>query len=166
MNKLIKSVAILFTFSLFACMINPALGASYTLGWDLVDSGGHLDWGGSTKYQTDFNDSVNTWNSYKSGVIRKDSVLHLKDVTISDIRLINNDVGETDGNNKTIKFNTYNIDPMNTTRRRNVCTHELGHALGLGENPNTGNVMYYKSSDSYTLSRDDKDSYNAAVRNW
>ncbi|MDR2945072.1 MAG: matrixin family metalloprotease [Methanosarcinales archaeon] len=152
--------------SLLFSMINPALGTAYTLGWDLVDSGKHLDWGGSTKYQNDFNYSVNTWNNYKSGVIRKDSIIYLKDVTISDITLKNNDAGETDGDNKTIKFNTFNIDPMNTTRRRNVCAHELGHALGLNENPNTGNTMYYKSSDTYTLSRDDKDSYNAAVLNW
>lgn len=30
--------------------------------WDLVDSGKHLDWSGSSKYVSQFNSAVNVWN--------------------------------------------------------------------------------------------------------
>ena len=65
------------------------------LDWHLVDSGNHLDWSGSTGYQTQFNAAVNIWNNYKSGVIRKDSWNTINDVTISDYYEVSSTAGVT-----------------------------------------------------------------------
>lgn len=56
-----------------AAMFNTT-SAYYLLGWDLVDNGKHLDWDGGTKYLDDWYDSVQVWEDYKPGVIRKDSI--------------------------------------------------------------------------------------------
>ena len=52
--------------------------------WSLVDSGKHLDWGGSSQYIEQFKSAVNIWNGYKSGVIREDDISIVQDVTIKD----------------------------------------------------------------------------------
>ncbi|MDR2945074.1 MAG: matrixin family metalloprotease [Methanosarcinales archaeon] len=161
-----RIVAVLLVCLLLMTLVIPALGAiSSVQWWHMVDSGKHLDWAGSTKYQSDFNSSVSTWNAYKSGVIRKDSILYVKDATISDERWINGTAGETNGNDKTIKFNLNKMDTMNQNQRRNLYTHELGHALGLDHNQ-VGDVMYYISSSVYSLSANDKASYDTSYNRY
>lgn len=54
--------------------------------WDLVDSGKHLDWGGTSKYIKEFKSAVKKWNNYKSGVIRKDTIKTKQDVKIVDTK--------------------------------------------------------------------------------
>lgn len=140
-------------------MVVPAYAATTAiLTWHLVDSGKHLDWGGSTAYQTEFDNGVTTWNNYKSGVIRKDDLLTIKDVTISDYYEISNTAGITSSAG-TIKFNTYKMDDYTTTKRKNVTTRELGHALGLDHNQ-SGDVMYKYVSTTTSLSENDKASYD------
>ncbi|MBZ3935387.1 matrixin family metalloprotease [Methanimicrococcus blatticola] len=157
-----RSAALLLILLLLTAFATPALGATSSIQWwHMVDSGKHLDWGGSTKYQSDFNSSVSTWNSHKSGVIRKDSLVYIRDVTISDVYWSNGTVGLVNGDNKTMQFNTRLMDPMNSTRRKNACLHELGHALGLDHNQN-GDVMYAFSSNAVSLTANDKASYNAS----
>lgn len=99
-----------------------------------------MDWKGSTSYQTQFNSAVSTWNNYKSGVIRKDAWNTINDVTISDYNEVSSTAGVTSSAG-TIKFNTYQMDNFTSAQKRNVCTHELGHALGLAHNAK-GDVMY------------------------
>ena len=94
------------------------------MNWYLVDSGKHLDWKGSTSYQTQFNSAVSTWNNYKSGVIRKDAWNTINDVTISDYNEVSSTAGVTSSAG-TIKFNTYQMDNFTSAQKRNVCTHEL-----------------------------------------
>ncbi|WNY27648.1 M57 family metalloprotease [Methanolapillus ohkumae] len=156
-------VLLLLTFMI--SMVAPTFGATVVLqNWDLVDSGKHLDWGGSTAYQSEFNSSVTTWNNYKSGVIRKDSVLNLKDVTISDYSAVDGKAGVTSSSG-TLKFNKYYMVDFNTNVRKNVCTHELGHALGLDHNQQ-GDVMHSQVTSVCTLSANDKASYDAAYSNY
>lgn len=115
-----------------------------------VDSGKHLNWSGTTQYWGNWWIGVNTWNNYKSGVIRQDSGLTVNDVTISDVPFIAPDVNartEQKGIGHslatTIKFATSLMDQLSNLKKDIVCTHELGHTLGLNENNNsTQNVMY------------------------
>lgn len=120
-----------------------------------VDSGKHLDWSGSTAYSSNFTTGVNTWNAYKSGVIRKDGLLTVNDVTISDVSsLSGNTVALTTqyytgsggkSTSATIKFSTPQINNLTSAKRNIVCTHELGHTLGLDENNDSGStsiIMY------------------------
>lgn len=42
-----------------------------------------------------------------------------------------------------IEFNTYYMDNYTTAEKQNVVTHELGHALGIGDHYDTSNIMMY-----------------------
>lgn len=137
---------------------------SATLTWHLVDSGKHLDWGGSTAYQKQFDAAVNTWNSYKAGVIRKDTVLTVKDVTISDYSEVSTTAGVASSAG-TIKFNAYCMESFSNAKKLNVCTHEIGHALGLAHNQE-GDVMYMYVSDVTTLTENDEASYDESYNRY
>ena len=65
----------------------------------------------------------------------------------------------------TIKFNTYQMDNYTTSKKRNVCAHELGHALGLAHNQK-GDIMYAYVSIVTSLSANDKASYNASYKRY
>ncbi len=65
----------------------------------------------------------------------------------------------------TIKFNTYQMDNFTSAQKRNVCTHELGHALGLAHNAK-GDVMYAYVSSVISLSANDKASYDASYKRY
>ena len=132
--------------------------------WYLVDSGKHLDYDGNTKYMTQFELAVKTWNTYKSGVIRVDNASRIQDVKISDYYEVGNVAGVTNAKG-TIKFNTYNMDDYSSTKKRNVCTHELGHALGLAHNFST-DVMYFQVSTKIYLSDNDKASYDKSYKRY
>ena len=115
-----------------------------------------MDWKGSTSYQTQFNSAVSTWNNYKSGVIRKDAWNTINEVSST--------AGVTSSAG-TIKFNTYQMDNFTSAQKRNVCTHELGHALGLAHNAK-GDVMYAYVSSVTSLSANDKASYDASYKRY
>ena len=65
----------------------------------------------------------------------------------------------------TIKFNTYQMDNFTSAQKRNVCTHELGHALGLAHNAK-GDFMYAYVSSVTSLSANDKASYDASYKRY
>lgn len=166
MQKCKKFLAIALAICLVSSFyIMPTFAANVAiLDWHLVDSGNHLDWSGSTGYQTQFNAAVNIWNNYKSGVIRKDSWNTINDVTISDYYEVSSTAGVT-AKAGTIKFNTYQMDNYTTSKKRNVCAHELGHALGLAHNQK-GDIMYTYVSIVTSLSANDKASYNASYKRY
>ena len=129
--------------------------------WYLLDSGKHLDWDGSTAYQNEFNAGVNTWNAYRSGVIRQDTWYYDCDVTISDYYESNTDVCAITFSSGIIQFNSFQMNTKTSQERQNICTHELGHALGLAHNQ-VGDVMYPYCSSVTTLSDNDKASYDVS----
>ena len=152
-----KAIFGLFTsaFLCFSCFINVSADPKpKLLAWDLVDSGKHLDWAGGTKYQSAFNKAVNTWNEYKPGVIRKDTAATLMDVKILDvIDERSPDVGKSYGDGR-ITFNTFYMDNFSVKSRRNTCTHELGHALGLADRKKREKcIMYYKNTERIKLKK-------------
>jgi hypothetical protein len=128
--------------------------------WDLVDTGKHLDWDGGTKYYIRWNNSVARWNALKAGMIRKDSLLVAEDVYVSDSYSNERYAGLTYADGR-IKFNTRTMDPLSPSERGQVCTHELGHALGLAHNQST-DVMYKSVTGKYKLSANDKASFKKA----
>lgn len=145
-----------------------------------VDSGKHLDWSGSTSFQSNFNAGVNTWNNYKKGVIRKDTLFTVNDITISDVSDISgNTVALTtqsykgDGGksvNTTIEFSTTKMNKLSNIKKTIVCTHELGHTLGLDENNSNGTdvVMYNNiatNTSNNILHNEDKLNYDYMYKN-
>lgn len=134
---------------------------AYTISsWNLVDSGKHLDWDGSTKYMDLWYDGVRTWNAHKPGVIRVDTWKTIEDVKISDYSEDSNTRACTYSSGK-IKFNTFLMDKdKDSNKTLKTIIHELGHALGLDHNDDTTSVLYPYSSSITALSDDDKAGYN------
>lgn len=132
--------------------------------WDLVDSGKHLDWSGKTKYSSYITTATKKWNAYKKGIIRKDTVSTMKDVTISDYYDDKDTLWGETSKNGIIRFNIYNMDKDDDAGRLNTVMHEFGHALGLGHNERK-DVMS-KFSNVTELTENDKKSYDAAYRKY
>ena len=137
--------------------------------WDLVDSGKHLDWGGSSSYMTAWNFAVSSWNnadSNISGIIRKDTLSTIEDVTISDVNNGDNGVvGETWSNGK-LKFNTYYMSTYCDAKRKNCAMHELGHALRLDHRTDSGTIMYESVRSITSLNTKDKEHLTYAYSNY
>ncbi|SQC54416.1 Uncharacterised protein [Listeria newyorkensis] len=165
MGKILIATSTVMVLGISSLLIpTKAEAATKLLTWDLVDSGKHLDWGGSTKYQSNFNKGVSVWNAYKKGVIRKDVWNTIEDVTLSDYSKKDTTAAMTSPSG-TIKYNKYNMDTLTTNEKNNVSIHELGHALRLAHN-GTSDVMYYLVSTKVTLSINDKASYDAAYKKY
>ena len=185
----IDTKKILLAVILIACLIaipfsiSAATARWYTYHilnvWS-VDSGKHLDWNGSTIYLSYFKTGVNTWNAYKSGVIREDGAFTIKDVTISDVNdFEDNSVAVTTqyhngsggkSTSATIQFSKTKMETLSSMQKTIVCTHELGHTLGLSENNDNGTspVMYnniaYNTSNN-VLHSEDKFNYDYMYNN-
>lgn len=130
--------------------------------WHLVDSGKHLDWDGKTSYKLQFAGAIKVWNNYKKGVIRKDNIMRWQDLAVSDCFEVSATAGITFSNG-IIRFNKYNMDMFSNAQKKNVCIHELGHALGLEHNTSR-DIMYAYATTRVKLSSNDKKSYDYAYK--
>lgn len=164
-------IAILLTLILLfsSCFLVFAAETKHKLGYSSVDSG-EIRWGGSTKYTTAWNHAVSTWNALGKVNIAPDTAWTIEDLTISDV----NKPSETWTGlytyypllADTIQFNTANMDASGRTTNHNkkTATHELGHALGIGdhyESSYSSIIMYGYSSDVTSLKQHDKDDYHS-----
>jgi hypothetical protein len=160
-------ISVILTAILLSAIVQPALAANVSLNsWDRVDAGKHLDWDGSTNYMPQFENAVNTWNSYKSGVIRKDTIWIIQDVAISDYYDGDTAYVALAYSNGKIKFNQYYMDTYTNAQKQNICTGMLGYQLGLGDSYNPNDVMYVDTTSITALSANDKASYDAAYNKY
>ena len=161
-NNLVKhiigTVAVAAVLSL---SLSPSVSHAALLGWDLVDSGKHLDWDGNTKYTTSVGNAVDLWESYKPGIIRPDSVYVIEDVYLSDYYQVSSTMAVTSSAG-TIKFNDYKCNKMSPDQKTKTTTHEFGHALGLDHTNGTYDIMQQGKLSITSLSNTDKSSYDAA----
>lgn len=128
----------------------------------LVDSSKHLDWSISSNYSRFFSIGVNTWNAYKSGVIRGpySSLTSDVDVAVSDYYEVSIVTGVTNYAERTIKLNSYNMDRNTENEKIKTCTHEIGHALGLDHRRDPECIMYRSSTSITFLDVMDKWNYD------
>ena len=119
--------------------------------WWLVDSGGHMDWGGSTRYQAEFNFAVTVWNAHRPNVIRQVRWNTMTDVMLRDFtdRSANAPIAQVWRrsvfvygalNAGRLEFNIPMMDSISQNARRMTTLHELGHVLGVDHIPGN-NVM-------------------------
>lgn len=149
--------------------VNAETPIAKALGSNLVDSGNHMDYAYSTKYDGYIWGASNTWNDYLGTVIREDSFGTIKDCSITDVT--RSDVlwaGVTNLSAGTIQLNTYHMDTFSTTKIALVIKHEFGHTLGCNENDcSTLNIMYPTISYSnINLTIHDKASVDLAKLSW
>ncbi len=165
-NKLKKGViSCILAMGILATGNNiHALAKAYVLEWNLVDSGKHLDVDGNSAYMDYIWLAKKTWNEYKPGVIRKDSIKVVQDVYVTDINKSNGSTGITYPSGK-IELNKYYLKDCVGIEIENTATHEMGHALGLAHS-RTGNIMYKSQTRKTSLGKDDKDSYTAAYKKY
>ena len=134
------------------------------LTWDLVDNGKHLDWRGKTKYLDYITIGTRKWNDYKGGIIRKDTVSTINDVTISDYCDEDSNVWGVTYSSGEMEFNTFNMDKGDYYDKLNTVMHEFGHALRLGHNEPEDVMSEF--SNVTELTENDKKSYDAAYKKY
>ncbi len=164
-----------FVFALFLCCSIPVFAATAipsVLGYDLVDSGGHMDYCiGDTKYSSYIWGATNTWNNYLGEkVIREDTA-----ATITDCDIYDNyqpDVGWVArtgdyGFCGAMELNPYYMDELSATKILHVLKHEFGHTLGCDENDCSDlNIMYPSVKSNSNLTIHDKASVDLARESW
>jgi hypothetical protein len=173
-KKIVSILAVTVVLLSSSIIVYAETAQPAVTGYDLVDSGGHMDYNASTQYSGYLFSGANLWNDYLgTTVIREDSFGTINDCDIMDVT--NSDVtwaGET-GTPKTdllpgyIYFNTYYMDQYSTTKAIFVVKHEFGHTLGCAENSCSDfNIMYPYVKSNINLSIHDKASVDLAKKSW
>lgn len=126
--------------------------------YDFVDSKKHMDWGGSTKYSSEWLTAIGVWNVQHS-VIRKDTWRTVKDITVSDYSANDSTIFNITSSG-TIKYNTYYMDDgLNTSEKTSKILQSIGLCLGIYWSNDTTSVMYVGFGPT-SLSQDDKDAFD------
>lgn len=140
----------------------------YILSYSCWDSGGHIDWEyQGSKYGMNVSNATEMWNTAAKSVslsrcksiFRKDTWKTVCDVTIKDCN-------KKDGINASLtidslgfgvmSLNAYYMNDYNQNIRNAIIAHELGHALGIGDDYSQSDyIMYgYTPKVTYITNRD------------
>ena len=146
-----------------------AFGSHFNPYGDSVD-GSEIRWGGSTSFSSAQSWANSEWNAVGSISILADTIWTIEDLTWDDV---NDSSASWDGRWTSrvgadlIELNAYYLNGYSTNNRRTVATHELGHALGLGDHTlsdygSSSIIMYHCSTCSgvTTPQSHDESDYN------
>lgn len=175
-NKLITILFIcsLLFFSYFGIGCNEKVYLKTTQPYDLVDSSKHCKYVIATKYSQEAKKGIAVWNSYKSGILIEATEKNKRDIIIIDYTDDKEKkAGYIDFNTGIIRINRYWENLLDYAyypeRPQGVIMHEIGHALGLGDNYNNEKAVMYSTGGgkgNINLTGDDKASFNAAAKRY
>lgn len=129
------------------------------LNWTLLDSTKHLDYAGSSVFSNYFHTAKDKWNAYKAGVVRFAMQSSAVDVVIVDDSYMKYRGLTSPSGTISINPNLVSLRSSEYSTTLKTCMHEMGHALGLGDN-DSADVMYGTKSSTTTLTTNDKRSYD------
>lgn len=155
-------LAPVIAMALFFMGTSAQAATHYLLGKSSVD-GSVIAWGGSTTYASQCASGTATWNALGKISITPDTIWTIQDLTYIDVNstaswyswygLWNQRVGSD-----ALYLNKAFMGSLTSAKQQSVCTHELGHSLGLAHSIIT-NVMYVYSWDT-ALGAQDKSDYS------
>lgn len=162
-KRIIKNFGILIAvFLLFFSHVQYGYAATIkVMSWRLMKSG-RLNYSVASEYKSYVKVAQNTWNKYKPGVIKENSLNC--DVTIRGSGNLGYGINGVTYKKGAIYFNktTWTV-MLDDARKKNCAIHEMGHALGLDHNDSSKkNVMHPNTTRNCTLSANDKASYEAS----
>ena len=139
-----------FLIILFLSIWNSANATHYVLGYSSVDDW-EIRWWGSTKYSTEWSNSISMWNNYWNINIAPDTTFTYEDVTVSDVYLSSASRSWMHSyylfGTDTIKLNKYYLDwdsvswDFSSSEKQHTIGHELWHALWLDHHNLYWNVL-------------------------
>lgn len=132
----------------------------YVTGTSSVD-GSEIAWGGSTTYSSQCSSGISTWNALGKINITPDTIWTIQDLTFSDVNFRSYTwyaSWQQRSGADSIYLNTYYSASLSSSQKQSVCTHELGHSLGLAHSI-INNVMFASSWDT-TLGSQDRSDYS------
>ena len=149
-----KRTAALLLLALLLCNFSMSV-----LNWTLLDSTKHLDYAGSSVFSNYFHTAKDKWNAYKAGVVRFAMQSSAVDVVIVDDSYMKYRGLTSPSGTISINPNLASLRSSEYSTTLKTCMHEMGHALGLGDN-DSDDVMYGTKSSTTTLTTNDKRSYD------
>lgn len=161
-NRIMKNTGIIM-ISLIVLFSRVQYGYAATVkvqSWRLIKYG-HLYYSVASKYDSYVTVAKNKWNNCKSGsVVQSASGCDVYFYGSGSLSLSINGVTYSSG---AIYFNDVSWAMIEEKEKKNCAIHEMGHALGLGENDSSKkNIMYSSTTENCTLSDNDKASYNTS----
>lgn len=127
-----------------------------------VGGGNEIDWNGGPFYPEAWYPALETWGALGSIAFATDTPLTIQDLEIASTTaddLAWAGLWDPNPSPDTLTVNAYYMDTYSLDEKRNVFTHELGHALGLGHSY-LGNMMHYTITGTTTLGTQDISDYN------
>ncbi len=150
-------------FSFFFSGLSVDAATRYLSGKSSVD-GTKIAWGGTTTYSSQCSSAISTWNALGKINITPDTIYTIEDLTFKEVNSTaswyawygnwTQRVGAD-----ALYLNKAYMGSLSSSAKQSVCTHELGHSLGLAHSI-INNVMYASSWDT-ALGTHDKSDYSS-----